>query len=102
MGPSRKVSGPLLTGRSPKSLEDGSSISRRGDAALIEWRRLIVAEARLRKRIHHQHRLIIEELETPEERADMRVVLDTANRLLAELTNLLGEAGAADVLGHGQ
>jgi len=72
------------------------------DDALREWRRLMKSETRLRERIHHQHRLIINQLETPAERAEMRDRLDTANHLLAELKNLLGEVGADDALDHGR
>jgi hypothetical protein len=71
--------------------------------AFNEWRRLMSMEISLRRRIHHQHRLIIEQLETPEERAEMRDTLAKANRLLAQLKTLLGETGAdAGVLGHGR
>jgi hypothetical protein len=73
------------------------------NAALNEWRRLMTSEIRLRERIHHQHRLIIEQLETSEERAEMRDTLAKADHLLARLKDLLGETGVYDdgVLGHG-
>ncbi|OKH76998.1 hypothetical protein EB75_01975 [Mycobacterium sp. ST-F2] len=61
------------------------------DEALNEWRRLMLAEIRLRERIHHQHRLIIAELETPHERAEMTAKLAEANRLLSQLKTLVGE-----------
>jgi hypothetical protein len=59
--------------------------------ALREWRRLMSMEVSLRRRIHHQHRLIIAELEIPEERAEMRDKLAKANELLSQLKQLVGE-----------
>lgn len=59
--------------------------------ALREWRRLVKQEIALRERIHHQHRLIIAELETPAERAEMHATLAKANELLSQLKRLVGE-----------
>jgi transposase-like protein len=39
----------------------------------------------LRERIHHQHRLIIEELETPEARAEMRILISRSHSSVARL-----------------
>mgnify|MGYP001553321169 CR=1 FL=1 len=61
--------------------------------ACREWARLMKSEVSLRRRIHAAQRQIICELETAEERADMRDRLAEADRLLTELKNLLGEAG---------
>jgi hypothetical protein len=97
----KEAGGPLPASRPPKSIQDQASISDRSDD-VGEWRRLVKAEIRLRERIHHQHRLIINQLETPAERAEMRDKLDKANHLLAELKNLLGEVGADDALDHGR
>ncbi|MBZ4620508.1 hypothetical protein [Mycobacterium avium] len=58
---------------------------------LREWRQLMTAETRLRERIHHQHRLIIAQLETPEERSVMRAKLAEADELLSRLKQLVGE-----------
>jgi hypothetical protein len=63
------------------------------DAAVHEWVRLMKQEIALRQRIHHQHRLVIARLETPEERAAMRDTLAKANHLLSELKELIGEVG---------
>lgn len=59
--------------------------------ALREWRRLMKSEIRLRQRIHHQCRLIIADLETPAERAEMRAKVDQADALLSQLKQLVGE-----------
>lgn len=59
--------------------------------ALQEWRRLMKSEVRLRQRIHHQHRLIIADLETPAERAEMLAKADLADKLLSQLKQLVGE-----------
>lgn len=59
--------------------------------ALGEWRRLMKAEIRLRERIQHQHRLIVEQLETPGECAEMRERLARADELVSALKGLLGE-----------
>ncbi|WP_285033878.1 hypothetical protein [Mycolicibacterium sp. lyk4-40-TYG-92] len=61
------------------------------DEALKQWRRLTKAEIRLRERIHHQHSLIIAQLETQEERVEMRDRLAKADALLAQLKTLVGE-----------
>lgn len=59
--------------------------------AVREWRRLILMEISLRRRIHHQHRLMIDQLETQAERAEMRDNLAKANELLSQLKQLVGE-----------
>jgi hypothetical protein len=60
-------------------------------ASTDEWLRLMKQLIGLRRRLHHQHRLIIEELETPEERAEMRATLDWADQMLDEISERLGE-----------
>ena len=59
--------------------------------AVREWRQLMKAELRLRERIHHQHRLMIGDLETSGERTEMRATLAEADHLLAQLKQLVGE-----------
>jgi len=73
--------------------------------ATDEWLRLMGVQVNLRRRIHAQHRLIIGELETPEERAEMRERLAKADQLLTEvqerlteIQELLGEWNPADAL----
>lgn len=58
---------------------------------LEEWRRLIKHQIRLRARIHHAHKRIIDQLETDLERAEMTRKLDQANALLHQLKQLVGE-----------
>lgn len=71
-------------------MTDQTNTSALGEA-LNQWRLLMRAQIRLRQRIHHQHELIIGQLETAAERAEMRANLARADALLSELQTLAGE-----------